>query len=117
GGHSEGFIREVRCSISGAGMRWLIVGSSPSVTEWLPRIDIEGATVITTNSGISLLQPDVYFLFDRTACQVFGKVARFAKFNGTRLLTLLRQQHAMEQRGVADFDEFADEREYEEFKL
>src|SRR5690606_2903831 len=97
-------------------MRWLVVGSSPSVMDYLPRMNMAGAT-ITTNAGITLLRPDVLFLFDRTACQLHAELARFARFQGTKLVTLKRQQEAMERRGVADFDEFADEAEYEEFKL
>src|SRR5690606_40945843 len=97
-------------------MKWLVVGSSPSVVDTLPHME-SGLRTVTTNAGILLLQPDVLFLFDRTACQSHAELARFARFQGTKLVTLKRQQEAMERRGVADFDEFADEAEYEEFKL
>ena len=88
--------------------RWLVIGSSPSVLETLPRVDaaLPSKVVITCNSGIKLWPtPSVYFLVDQLATLKFEQEARIAQQHGTILATLLRGQKAQQERHIEHFDE------------
>jgi len=84
---------------------WLAVADSPYAAGFLEVIQ-EPARSITYNGGIRLLRPDVYWLFDSTACREYAAEAYAARINGTWLVTLLRDGQALVDRGVDDFDEF-----------
>lgn len=88
-------------------MRYLIVGSSPTVTTSLSvlnRGDFD--CVITSNAGIDLVEPDVYVCIDAVACAIHGQQARAAHANGARMVTLARDAMSLKSRDVEWFDEF-----------
>ena len=90
-------------------MRWVFIGSSPSVPRQLADIlpTLRPCKTITTNAAIKLLpRPDVYFLSDHVACNRYSKLAEIAKKNGTHTVTLHRFRQALESRNVHWFDEF-----------
>lgn len=89
-------------------MRWLMVGTSPTVVDTLPQVR-ERYTfdrTITCNGGIGLLRPDVYVLVDYVAGLKWHEEARAAQQLGTRLVTLKRKLSVMKDRKVDHFDEF-----------
>lgn len=89
-------------------MDWLVIGSAPSVLDWMePIFRQTHMSVVTCNSGIKLCAvPTAYLLCDQKACQAYQEQARYAHRFGTRLVTLKRVQSSLEERGVDWFDEF-----------
>ena len=105
------------------GERWLMVGSSPSVTSTLPAVtdrigwrtvaahgdvwtELVDTTVITCNSGIKLCCPDVFLCVDMNSGHWYGELAKAAQERGTRLVTLQRDARALRERNVDWYDEF-----------
>lgn len=90
-------------------MNWLLIGSSPSVLEYLPRVRQECRIdrTITCNSGIELEPfPDVYCCVDSISQKRFSSAAREAQKQGTRLICLKRTPQALRNRDCDWYDEF-----------
>ena len=84
---------------------WRMIGSSPSVYDYLPRITVWDKT-ITCNHGICIdPNPDVYICCDMKATHVFSQQARAAQATGTHLVTLRRAWEALEDRDCEWYDE------------
>lgn len=87
-------------------MKWLMVGTSPSVLRTLPLFD--GASryrTITTNAGIRLIPcPDVFVLIDHLAMREYHAAAMKAKESGAHLVTLHRER-PMPDRRADDYSE------------
>lgn len=79
---------------------WICLGGGPSAPAMLPvaMVDYPGATTITSNSGIKLIEPDYYYLVDRVARKDFGEQAKRARENGTMIIT--RDRAALEADGI-----------------
>jgi len=90
-------------------MIWLVLGSSPSAP-WALRAARDEQRIdklITCNGGILLEPaPDVYFLSDTGACQMYREHARRAAAVGTRCVTLRRCESALKYREIEWFHEF-----------
>lgn len=70
---------------------WLIVGSSPSVVDWIDHARRQADVVLTANSGIILCRrPDYYWLHDLDACTspLIQRFRRKAQAAGTKIVTL-----------------------------
>lgn len=90
---------------------WLLLGSSPSVTDTLFRAREENPVdyTITCNSGIELdPNPTVYLCVDPKASTVYEVDARRAQSNGTRLVTIKREKLSMAGTKTDFYDEFLD---------
>jgi hypothetical protein len=88
-------------------MEWLMVGTSPSVEDTLPKFDDFAGRIITTNGGIRLCRPDVFVGVDGQATRIYIDEIRAAAAAGTRLVTLHRDSEAaLKTRGVEWYDEF-----------
>ncbi|HUT92361.1 MAG TPA: acylneuraminate cytidylyltransferase family protein [Thermoguttaceae bacterium] len=93
--------------------QWIIVGSSISAREGFAaaRVACPTAMTITTNRGHILFEeandrPDVYHIHDMVACKIHQEHCRAFKAKGSHLITINRSQRALNDRGVAWFDEF-----------
>ena len=89
-------------------MRWLMIGTSPTVLQTLPIARQQGiGRIITCNGGLGVVPtPDVYIATDQIACQKYAPAARQAQQHGTRCVTLLRQKSALRDRDCHWYDEF-----------
>ena len=88
-------------------MKYLLVGTSPTVLDAMPMIDIaDFDCVITSNSGFNLVDPDVYVCIDQVACWMYCGKAKEMQAGGTKLVTLARVESAIKSRGIDFFDEF-----------
>lgn len=89
-------------------MKWLMVGTAPSVMRTLPSFSAFEGMRITCNGGIELVpDPDVYLLVDMVASKTFRENAIRAREQGATLVTLHRDSEAaLVDRKVHDFDEF-----------
>ena len=93
-------------------MRWLHIGTSPTVNDTLPlaRGLFNFDKIITCNRGILLEpKPDFYLATDMKVGRQYETEARAAQAAGTRLVTYLRDQQAMIDRRVDFYDEFITE--------
>jgi hypothetical protein len=103
-------------------MIWLVLGSSPNAP-WALRAARDEQRIdklITCNGGILLEpKPDVYFLSDSGACQMYRDHARRAGVAGTRCVTLKRCESALKYREIDWFHEFVsiEPEGYEPFQL
>ena len=69
---------------------WLLLGSGPDAPDFLPvaMADYPGATTITTNYGLRLLEkPDYYFILDRKAVDDLGDRALELQKQGCMIVT------------------------------
>lgn len=89
-------------------MKWLMVGTAPSVLATLPRLNLgEFDCTITCNAGIRLLPcPDVYVCVDMLASRAYAPEASLAQLAGTKLVTLRRDRRALCERQVEHYNEF-----------
>lgn len=91
---------------------WIVCGSGPDAREMLAeaRRRYPHARTITTNQGIELFpapdRPDVYWLSDMHACQIYHDQAMAAQARGTRLVTMRREPRALRERRLDRFDQF-----------
>ncbi len=86
---------------------WLMIGSSPSVLQTLPKFSDFDGTVITCNSGIKLWpNPDYYVCVDMFASHSYHNKAKAAQDQGTKLVTLKRSPSAMKERRIEHYDIF-----------
>lgn len=93
-------------------MKWLHIGTSPSVNRTLAHVrsQFEFDKTITCNSGILLEPtPDVYLAVDMKIGHLFEIETKEAQAAGTRLVTLARSEHSIKQRKLEHFDEFITE--------
>ena len=102
---------------------WLIVGSGLSAPEYFDALvdrlcPVVGpsATTITCNAGIHLfwtregapLPPTYYWLSDAKACELFGRYARVAQAEGTKIVTARRNESGLDIRGLGNADMLVD---------
>ena len=87
-------------------MTWIVLGSSLTAPDMLKvaRADYGDTTLITTNSGIELAEPDYYFLSDQFACKQFGQRSKDMQANGMKVITLKRLPDALHRRGLDHAD-------------
>lgn len=95
---------------------WLVCGSGPSARDGMRLALSEHGSprTITCNGGHRLFDvrtgldaPDVYFLSDAHACEVYGPDSHYMqRVFGTRVVTLRRNEHATRCRGLEHSDEF-----------
>ena len=93
------------------GGTWISLGSSPDAVAHLEyaRRKWRNARIITGNRGFQIANnPDVYMVFDKTACDYWRDDAyRLRREFGTWLITLFAGQETVRiNRGVHDFNEF-----------
>lgn len=90
---------------------WLIVGSAPSVVDWIDRARREADIVMTANSGILLCRrPDFYWLHDLAACTppTIRYFRRKAQAAGTKIVTLDRNTKVTREGGKVIYDDLGD---------
>ena len=66
-------------------MEWLMIGSSPTVVDTLPRVlaAVSDVKIITCNSGWKLWPtPDVYLVVDQIACANYVEAAKAVQSAG-----------------------------------
>lgn len=93
-------------------MRWLHIGTSPTVKETLPHVrqEFQFDKIMTCNRGLLLEPfPDVYLATDMKVGKLHEKDARTAQAKGTRLVTLQRNEQSLIQRRMHFYDEFITE--------
>lgn len=85
---------------------WLMVGSSPSVIDVLPKVreSLTNPTIITCNSGIKIVHPRHYVCVEQTAVNHYANAAQVAKSCGVNLITLNRSH--LRSRNVHWYTEF-----------
>lgn len=89
---------------------WLMIGTAPTVLCTLPiahHLHPDAACVATSNGGLGIWPvPDVYLATDMLATKRFAQQARQAQDNGTRLVTLRRNNRSLKDRDSDWYDEF-----------
>jgi hypothetical protein len=96
---------------------WILVGSSPSATEWWPmlRERLPRSPTITTNRGISLFKdddpPSVYFFGDERLhnpdqFEEWKQAAQRIQPLGTHIVGLSRKPEVLDEWGIRFLDEF-----------
>lgn len=90
---------------------WIICGSSPGVHDALAlaRRVAPRAKVAASNAAIALVGvPDLLWMSDQVACEMFGDDARKAYDAGCWCMSMSRTKWGREYRGIEWFDEFTE---------